>query len=135
MLCPPRRPLTPPLPTLPSQEAFDEAVSSNIEDFDMSREEAIKSAIEEFKVQGYDLSGVVTDLAGTEMDSHPVALAVQALRRAADGEGPLPEALDALDARFKVAAAACVLVRGLPCAYRVRVRKLHGLLFTGRTPA
>ena len=84
------------------QEAFDEAVNTNIEDFDMSREEAIKSAIEEFKVQGYDLSGVVTDLAGSDMDSHPVALAVQALRRAADGEGSLPEALEALNSRFKV---------------------------------
>ncbi len=50
-----------------TQEAFDEAVSVNIEDFDMPREEAIKSAIEEFNVQGYDLSGVVTNMAGSDV--------------------------------------------------------------------
>lgn len=39
----------------------------NIEDFDMPRDEAIKSAIEEFNVQGYDLSGVVTNMAGSDV--------------------------------------------------------------------
>ncbi|GLC34380.1 hypothetical protein PLESTB_000734900 [Pleodorina starrii] len=79
-----------------TQEAFDEAVSSNIEDFDMSREEAIKSAIEEFNVQGYDLSGVVTNMAGNDLQSHPIALACQGLRDACGGQGSLPEALEAL---------------------------------------
>ncbi|GIL83032.1 hypothetical protein Vretimale_8546 [Volvox reticuliferus] len=79
-----------------TQEAFDEAVSSNIEDFDMSRLEAIKSAIEEFNVQGYDLSGVVTDMAGNDLQSHPIAVACQGVRDACSGQGSLPEAIDAL---------------------------------------
>ncbi|KAG2442170.1 hypothetical protein HYH02_009658 [Chlamydomonas schloesseri] len=79
-----------------TQEAFDEAVTTNIEDFDMSREDAIKSAIEEFNVQGYDMTGVVTNLAGSDMDSHPIALASQGLKEACDGKGSLAEALEAL---------------------------------------
>jgi hypothetical protein len=34
-----------------SQETFDETVKENMDDFDMSREEAIADAIEQFKMQ------------------------------------------------------------------------------------
>jgi len=34
-----------------SQETFDETVKENMDDFDMSREDAIADAIEQFKMQ------------------------------------------------------------------------------------
>eukprot|EP00198_Chlamydomonas_reinhardtii_P003087 XP_001692423.1 predicted protein [Chlamydomonas reinhardtii] len=86
-----------------TQEAFDEAVTTNIEDFDMSRDDAIKSAIEEFNVQGYDMSAVVTNLAGNDMQSHPIAVASQGLKEACDGKGSLAEALEALATSLKEA--------------------------------
>ncbi|EFJ47195.1 hypothetical protein VOLCADRAFT_105247 [Volvox carteri f. nagariensis] len=84
-----------------TQDAFDEAVASNIEDFDMSRDEAIRSAVEEFNVQGYDLSGVVTNMAGNDLQSHPIAVACQGLRDACGGQGSLPEALEALSSSLQ----------------------------------
>ncbi|GLI67218.1 hypothetical protein VaNZ11_011142 [Volvox africanus] len=84
-----------------TQEAFDEAVSSNIEDFDMSREEAIKSAVEEFNMQDYDLSGVVINMAGNDLQSHPIAVACKGLRDACSGQGSLPEAIDALSSSLQ----------------------------------
>jgi hypothetical protein len=45
-----------------NQETFDEVVRENIDDLDMSLEEAIKDAIEQFTKQGVDLSTV--DLSG-----------------------------------------------------------------------
>jgi hypothetical protein len=78
----------PPKPKL-GQDEFDEAVKTNIEDFDMSvrrtasapppvstcafksplrlppqPEEAVTSACEEFTVQGYDLKGVIKKVGG-----------------------------------------------------------------------
>lgn len=45
-----------------SQETFDEVVRENIEEFEMSAEEALKDAIDQFSKQGVDLS--VIDLTG-----------------------------------------------------------------------
>lgn len=42
-------------------------VKTNIEDFDMTAEEAVKSAVDEFTLQGYDLSCVVKTAAGGEL--------------------------------------------------------------------
>ena len=42
-----------------SQETFDETVKENMDDFDMPLEEAIANAIEQFKMQGIDLSNIV----------------------------------------------------------------------------
>jgi hypothetical protein len=44
-----------------SQETFDETVTvkENMDDFDMPLEEAIANAIEQFKMQGIDLSNIV----------------------------------------------------------------------------
>ncbi|GFH12666.1 uncharacterized protein HaLaN_08393, partial [Haematococcus lacustris] len=60
------------------QEDFDDAVKTNIEDFDMSVEEAVQSAVDEFKLQGYDMSCVVAtsaggDLANDALEKHAVA--------------------------------------------------------------
>lgn len=43
-----------------TQETFDEVVSENIEEFDMSREEAIQDAVKQFLKQGVDLSNIDT---------------------------------------------------------------------------
>lgn len=46
-----RRKNMPPPKPLASQADFDEAVSTNVEDFDMSRAEAVVAALEELKLQ------------------------------------------------------------------------------------
>ncbi|KAI8111557.1 hypothetical protein M9435_004057 [Picochlorum sp. BPE23] len=50
-----------------TQATFDDAVRENVEEFDMEVEEAVSSAIEEFKSQGVDLSNVYT---GVGLQSH-----------------------------------------------------------------
>lgn len=40
-----------------SQEAFDEVVKENMEDFDMEAAEALQDAIDSLTLQGVDLSG------------------------------------------------------------------------------
>lgn len=70
----------PPKPRL-TQETFDESVNTNIEDFDMTPEEAVKSAVEEFKVQGFDMSGIVAKH-GMSTDTHAIAIATRALEEA-----------------------------------------------------
>ncbi|KAJ8675648.1 hypothetical protein QAD02_011434 [Eretmocerus hayati] len=45
-----------------SQETYDEVVRENIEELDMTPEEAIKEAIEQFKAQDVDLSNIIKDL-------------------------------------------------------------------------
>ncbi len=42
-------------------------VKTNIEDFDMTPEEAVKSATDEFQLQGYDMSCVVKTSAGSDL--------------------------------------------------------------------
>ncbi len=42
-----------------SQETFDSVVKENVDDFDMSPEEAVADAIQQFKSQGVDLSCIV----------------------------------------------------------------------------
>jgi hypothetical protein len=42
-------------------------VRTNMEDFDMSSADAVKSAVEEFAMQGYDLSCVVKTSAGGDL--------------------------------------------------------------------
>lgn len=42
-----------------SQETFDDVVRENMEDFDMSLEDALKDAVEQFTAQGVDLSAIV----------------------------------------------------------------------------
>jgi len=42
-------------------------VRTNMEDFDMEAEEAVKAAVEEFTLQNYDLGNVVKTAAGKEL--------------------------------------------------------------------
>ncbi len=48
------------------QETFDEAVKTNIEEFEMAQEEAVKSAVEEFAAR-FDMSCVVTSSTSTAL--------------------------------------------------------------------
>uniref|UniRef100_A0A7S3VJY0 Armadillo repeat-containing protein 8 n=1 Tax=Dunaliella tertiolecta TaxID=3047 RepID=A0A7S3VJY0_DUNTE len=82
MPCPPLRRECPKL----TQEEFDEAVRTNIEDFDMEAEEAVKAAVEEFTLQNYDMGCVVKTAAGKELANHPVALATVAISEAKTNE-------------------------------------------------
>ncbi|PIK39067.1 putative armadillo repeat-containing protein 6-like [Apostichopus japonicus] len=43
-----------------SQETFDAAVAENIEEFEMSQEEAAEDAIKQFESQGVDLTNIIT---------------------------------------------------------------------------
>jgi len=44
-----------------SQATFDEAVRENVEEFEMSRKEAIDETLKQFKSQGCDLSDIVLE--------------------------------------------------------------------------
>lgn len=68
-----------------AQEDWDEAVRTNVDDFDMTPEEAVDAAAEEFQAR-YDLSAVVRAGAAAAA-AHPVAAAAAALRAALDGKG------------------------------------------------
>jgi hypothetical protein len=43
-----------------SQETFDNVVKENMDEFEMSIEEAIEDAIKQFESQGVDLSAILT---------------------------------------------------------------------------
>ncbi|GLJ48430.1 hypothetical protein SUGI_1022200 [Cryptomeria japonica] len=64
-----------------SQEAFNALVQENINDFEMEPEEALEDAIQTFKLQGADLAGIVTSIAGGEnINNHPVIQCLNELR-------------------------------------------------------
>lgn len=44
-----------------SQETFDQVVRENVEDLDMTVEEAAEDAMQQFKAQGVDLGNIITD--------------------------------------------------------------------------
>ncbi|KAK9843790.1 hypothetical protein WJX81_006589 [Elliptochloris bilobata] len=67
-----------------SQETFDSAVEENIAEFDMEAGEAVTSAVEEFKLQGVDLSCIIRARGGGNADKHPVAQALACVLQAAD---------------------------------------------------
>lgn len=84
-----------------SQETFDSVVKENVDDFDMSPEEAVADAIQQFKSQGVDLSCIVKS-AGPASES-PVIKAVEGLLAACDASPADPEARkDALTALCEV---------------------------------
>ncbi|OWZ09533.1 hypothetical protein PHMEG_00017753 [Phytophthora megakarya] len=68
-----------------SQETFDECVAENVEDFDMSLEEAIADAVQQFESQGVDLSNIIKSGA----------------TQTADGQEPLPARLKRLIAELQ----------------------------------
>ncbi|XP_014229097.1 armadillo repeat-containing protein 6 homolog [Trichogramma pretiosum] len=53
-----------------SQETYDQVVQENVQDFDMTIEEAIEDAIKQFDAQDVDLSNVIKDLAITNVTSN-----------------------------------------------------------------
>ncbi|CAG5030850.1 unnamed protein product [Parnassius apollo] len=62
-----------------TQETYDEVVKENMEEFDMSPEEAIKEAVAQFEAQGVDLSNIIKDLTLESGDKHLISLTVNKL--------------------------------------------------------
>ncbi|OWR50093.1 armadillo repeat-containing protein 6 [Danaus plexippus plexippus] len=63
-----------------TQDTYDEVVKENIDEFDMSPEEAIKEAIDQFEAQGVDLTNIIKDLALGSGDKHLVLTTVEKLK-------------------------------------------------------
>ncbi|XP_045762398.1 armadillo repeat-containing protein 6 homolog [Maniola jurtina] len=63
-----------------TQETYDEVVKENIEEFDLSPEEAVKEAVAQFEAQGVDLSNIIKDLVLSSSDNHLVVSAVEKLK-------------------------------------------------------
>ncbi|XP_049881038.1 armadillo repeat-containing protein 6 homolog [Pectinophora gossypiella] len=63
-----------------TQETYDEIVKENMEEFDMTPEEAIREAIAQFEAQGVDLSNIIKDVALAGGD-HLVSTAVEKLQQ------------------------------------------------------
>eukprot|EP00775_Hariotina_reticulata_P012080 gene12080-12220_t len=89
-----------------SQAEFDEAVITNIQDFDMEPDEAVSSAIKEFELQGYSLEGIIKSTTGGNTDSHPIAVATRVLKESSSETGlvavqDLSQAVTALQQQFK----------------------------------
>ncbi|KAH9317877.1 hypothetical protein KI387_019646 [Taxus chinensis] len=73
-----------------SQAAFDALVQENINDFEMDPKEAVEDAIQTFKLQGADLTGIVTSIVGGEsINSHPVIQSLNQLRAVTSNLGSL----------------------------------------------
>ncbi|XP_063369348.1 armadillo repeat-containing protein 6 homolog [Cydia amplana] len=67
-----------------SQETYDEVVQENIQEFDMSAEEAIQDAINQFEAQGVDLSNIIKDLVLTSGDDHEISKSIKKLQELKD---------------------------------------------------
>ncbi|KAJ8708814.1 hypothetical protein PYW08_010196 [Mythimna loreyi] len=63
-----------------TQETYDEVVKENIEEFEMTPEEAIKEAVAQFEAQGVDLSNIIKDLSLGSGDNHLVVDTVAKLK-------------------------------------------------------
>ncbi|KAL2927580.1 Armadillo repeat-containing protein 6 [Bienertia sinuspersici] len=64
-----------------SQEAFEEVVRENIDNFGMEGDEALQDAIQSLTLQGVDLSGIVTCVPGeSSMEDNPVVKTLQDLK-------------------------------------------------------
>ncbi|CAH2230289.1 jg20036 [Pararge aegeria aegeria] len=63
-----------------TQETYDDVVKENIDEFDMTPEEAVKEAVAQFEAQGVDLSNIIKDLALSSSDNHLVSIAVGKLK-------------------------------------------------------
>ncbi|KAL0810729.1 hypothetical protein ABMA28_010051 [Loxostege sticticalis] len=66
-----------------TQETYDEVVKENIDEFEMTPEEAIKEAVAQFEAQGVDLSNIIKDLALGSGDNHEVTTIVSKLKELA----------------------------------------------------
>ncbi|XP_028161613.1 armadillo repeat-containing protein 6 homolog [Ostrinia furnacalis] len=63
-----------------TQETYDEVVQENIDEFEMTPEEAIKEAVAQFEAQGVDLSNIIKDLALNSGDGQGVSSIVSKLK-------------------------------------------------------
>ncbi|KAM3956362.1 armadillo repeat-containing protein 6 homolog [Aphomia sociella] len=63
-----------------TQETYDEVVKENIDEFEMTPEDAVKEAIAQFEAQGVDLSNIIKDLSLGSGDEHTVSASVSKLR-------------------------------------------------------
>ncbi|CAB3225780.1 unnamed protein product [Arctia plantaginis] len=63
-----------------TQETYDEVVKENMEEFDMSPEEAVKEAVAQFEAQGVDLTNIIKDLALSSGGNHLVSETVANLK-------------------------------------------------------
>ncbi|XP_028765879.1 armadillo repeat-containing protein 6 [Neltuma alba] len=65
-----------------SQEAFDEMVKENMDDLGMDPAEALQDAIETLRLQGVDLSGIITCVPGeSEVKDNPVIQCLDSLKQ------------------------------------------------------
>ncbi|XP_062337331.1 armadillo repeat-containing protein 6 [Osmerus eperlanus] len=76
-----------------TQETFDAVVKENIEEFDMSPDEALREAVEQFQSQGVDLSCIVQAVPTAVSDeqdeqAHEVLQALESLQIAQTSSGP-----------------------------------------------
>ncbi|XP_021738477.1 armadillo repeat-containing protein 6-like [Chenopodium quinoa] len=68
-----------------SQEAFDEIVKENIEDYEMEPAEAVQDAIDSLTLQGVDLSGIITCIPGeSSVEDNPVMKSIDDLMKFLD---------------------------------------------------
>ncbi|KPI93219.1 Armadillo repeat-containing protein 6-like [Papilio xuthus] len=83
-----------------TQETYDDVVKENMDEFDMSPEEAIKEAIAQFEAQGVDLSNIIKDLNLNTGEEHQVSLTVKKLKElsnaAQNNDEPILEQLNIL---------------------------------------
>ncbi|CAH2098453.1 unnamed protein product [Euphydryas editha] len=63
-----------------TQDTYDEVVKENIEEFDMTPEEAINEAVAQFEAQGVDLSNIIKDLALSSGENHLISVTVEKLK-------------------------------------------------------
>ncbi|XP_013186757.2 armadillo repeat-containing protein 6 homolog [Amyelois transitella] len=63
-----------------TQETYDEVVKENMEEFEMSPEEAINEAVAQFQAQGVDLSNIIKDSVLTADQEHLVSVTVNNLK-------------------------------------------------------
>lgn len=73
-----------------TQETFDDVVKENIEEFEMSVEEAIADAVQQFESQGINLNMIIQDASLYSSDGkkkvHPVIAALEALSISCESE-------------------------------------------------
>ncbi|XP_013178803.1 PREDICTED: armadillo repeat-containing protein 6 homolog isoform X2 [Papilio xuthus] len=83
-----------------TQETYDDVVKENMDEFDMSPEEAIKEAIAQFEAQGVDLSNIIKNLKLNTGEEHQVSLTVKKLKElsnaAQNNDEPILEQLNIL---------------------------------------
>ncbi|XP_023947444.2 armadillo repeat-containing protein 6 homolog isoform X1 [Bicyclus anynana] len=80
-----------------TQETYDDVVKENIEEFDMSPEEAVKEAVAQFEAQGVDLSNIIKDLALSSDDNHLVSITVEKLKELCSKNGVDSQIIHELD--------------------------------------